>query len=185
MHGWITEPVRLNGSSREGAIHALLARYKRLSNAESAAFMRCLRDQTGGGTGEVAGHWMTWDMIREMAVGGMTIGGHTRTHPVLSSLGLEAQREEIHGCAQRLQQELGSPMRYFAYPVGSPWAFNQDSRKCLEEIHVERAFSYYGGVATNRSDRYDTRRISIETHIDADLFRASVQLPQVFCRPDE
>jgi hypothetical protein len=48
---------------------------------------------------------------------------------------------------------------------------------------VEYAFSYYGGVRTfDDWDRYDIRRIAIESETDSDLFRAMVLLPQVFAR---
>lgn len=183
LRGWFERPVPLPDGDREGAIVAVLRKYKSLQADDAHAFLTCLREAAScGQSGEVQGHWMDWDMIREMAAGGMTIGGHTVTHPVLAALPPERQWEEISGCAQRLQQELGAPMRYFAYPVGSRWAFNDDTKACLDRIGVERAFSYYGGVATRHADRYDVPRIAIESDTDPALFRAVTELPQVFCR---
>lgn len=189
LRDWFEQPVPLGLGDREDTIVALLRKYKSLPCADAQAFLVRLREQAAIAQVDAAEpreHWMDWGMIREMAGGGMAIGGHTITHPVLSALPRERQRDEISGCAQRLQQELGAPMRWFAYPVGSPWAFNNDTKACLEELGVERAFSYYGGVATRHAQRYDVPRIAIESDTEPALFRAVAELPQVFCRrPDE
>lgn len=183
LRDWFAEPVALPAGDREATIVALLRKYKSLQAGDAQAFLVRLREQAScGQCTEAPQHWMDWSMIREMAAGGMTIGGHTVTHPVLAALPRERQWDEISGCAQRLQQELGARMRYFAYPVGSRWAFNDDSKACLEALGVDRAFSYYGGLATRRAERYDVPRIAIESHTDPHLFRAVAQLPQVFCR---
>ncbi|WP_417475366.1 polysaccharide deacetylase family protein [Luteimonas mephitis] len=182
MHDWIATPLQL-AVDREGCINALLRAYKQLGPAPATAFLERLREQTGAsGVGPAPKHWMDWDMIREMAGGGMTIGGHTMDHPVLATLPASAQQQEITGCASRLQEELGQPMDYFAYPVGGRQSFNSDTFACLDQLGTRNAFSYYGGFATRRSHRYDLQRVAIEAHMGQPLFRAITQLPQVFCR---
>ncbi len=47
------------------------------------------------------------------------VGGHTVTHPILSSLPLAAQEEEIHGSRSQLERILGREVYSFAYPYGS------------------------------------------------------------------
>jgi hypothetical protein len=66
--------------------------------------------------------------------------------------------------------------------VGGRDSFNEDTKKCLLEYDVRYAFSYYGGFITESSPRFDMPRVAIEQDTDPDLFRAMVQLPQVFCR---
>jgi len=57
---------------------------------------------TPRGPAESREDWLSWDMAREMNAGGMTIGAHTVTHPVLASIALEDQRrifndfEQLH-----------------------------------------------------------------------------------------
>ena len=85
---------------------------------------------------------MTWDMLREMHAAGMTIGGHTIHHAVLSRLTREEQYEEIGGCCARIAAELKAPVRAFAYAVGGRVAFNLDTRACLRHAGVRTAFSY-------------------------------------------
>jgi peptidoglycan/xylan/chitin deacetylase (PgdA/CDA1 family) len=128
--------------------------------------------------------WMTWDMLREMKAGGMWLGGHTVNHPVLARLDRDRQAQEISGCAKRLREELGEPMRWFSYPVGGPDAFNDDTRECLRDAGVETAFSYYGGYRRfDDWDRYDVRRVAVDADVADTRFRAMLALPQAFARP--
>lgn len=179
---WQADPLGLDGD-RESAIRQVLGIYKGLSFEETRPFLERLAAETGiSPPASVDDEWMDWDMIRAMARGGMTIGGHTVTHPILSSLQEDAQREEIEGCARRLHEELGIAMTHFAYPVGSRTAFNDDTRRLLREAGVRQAFSFYGGMARMDSDLFDLQRIAVGREIGRDLFRAMVELPQVFCR---
>src|SRR5690606_9847283 len=119
LRPWLPEPIAL-GAHREAQVHALLGKYKSLPASEAGAMLADLRTATGLSPPDtVARHWMNWDMVRQMADNGMTIGGHTMTHPILSRLPKERQRQEIEGCAARILAETGRRMEYFAYPVGS------------------------------------------------------------------
>lgn len=181
---WLPEALAL-GDDREPAIRRVLSIYKGLDFTQVAPFRARLAAETGIEPPEtVDGEWMDWDMIREMARGGMTIGGHTVNHPVLASLPVDAQRAEIEGCASRLREELGVEMRHFAYPVGSRRAFDAATMQLLHEAGVQHAYSFYGGVAQAGSAPLDLQRVAVVEDIGTDLFRAMVQLPQVFCRRD-
>ncbi len=173
------------GRGHDAAIGAILRAYKSLPIAESERMLERLRGETGLETpARIDGMWMDWNHIREMADGGMTIGGHTNDHPVLSRLPVERQREEIETCAARIREETGRPMEYFAYPVGSPWAFDDDTVACLEAVGVRRAFSYYGGHAHPGSPRFDTPRMAMERYIELPDLAAMLWAPRLFCRPD-
>jgi peptidoglycan/xylan/chitin deacetylase (PgdA/CDA1 family) len=184
---WLPAPVPFDPPDRGRAICTLLSRFKQLPTADTPAYLDFLADATGRGryAGPDADQmWMTWDMVREMAAGGMWVGGHTVTHPVLGRADRARQEEEILRCGRRLEQELGRPMRSFSYPIGSPTAFNADTRDCLRAAGVRFAFSYYGGYRRfDDWDDYDVRRLAVELDTTPDLFRAMVTLPQVFGRP--
>jgi len=180
LRSHLSSPIIFDKPDRQKAIRALLRIYYRLSSGQCAAFMDALAQATG--TGRYVDvrehHWMTWDMVREMRAGGMTIGGHTVNHPVLARLSRDEQRSEIVGCRRRLEEELGVPMRSFAYPVGQLDSFNVETRECLREAGVQTAFSYYGGFRPIESwDDYDVRRIPIEQSDTFDEFRAKVTAP--------
>jgi peptidoglycan/xylan/chitin deacetylase (PgdA/CDA1 family) len=124
---------------------------------------------------------MTWDMLREMQSAGMTIGGHTVTHPVLANLDEERQRDEIQGCKARIEMELRQTMTLFSYPVGGKTSFNATTQRYLREAGVRYAFSYYGGVSGFKGlNCLDVRRVAVERETTLRELEAVVALPRVF-----
>jgi peptidoglycan/xylan/chitin deacetylase (PgdA/CDA1 family) len=62
---------------------------------------------------------LDWPELGRMAGAGITLGGHTRTHPRLAGMGEAALKDEIEGCAERIEAETGTRPRTFAYPYGA------------------------------------------------------------------
>lgn len=62
---------------------------------------------------------LPWETLRALSgAPGVTIGAHTLTHPMLAKHDADVARHEIVESRQRLETELGMPVRHFAYPVG-------------------------------------------------------------------
>jgi peptidoglycan/xylan/chitin deacetylase (PgdA/CDA1 family) len=61
---------------------------------------------------------MTWDELRELAARGVVVGSHTISHPHLPRLDDAALERELTESRTRLEDELGRPCRYLAYPFG-------------------------------------------------------------------
>jgi peptidoglycan/xylan/chitin deacetylase (PgdA/CDA1 family) len=59
---------------------------------------------------------LTWDQVRAVRKAGHTIGAHTITHPNLAHVTKDEAQSEIVGCKERLEKELGEPIRHFSYP---------------------------------------------------------------------
>lgn len=181
---WLSEDVPLHAPDAESAIASILAAYKSLPTRDAEALL----DHVAEGAGvrrctpeDAVGAWMTWDMAREMRDGGMTIGGHTVSHPILAGLPVERQREEITTCARRLYEELGIAMTSFSYPVGGRGTFTVDTRRLLREQAVALAFSFYGGFARfDRWDPLDVPRIHVGPALDRQGLQATLRLPQLF-----
>ncbi|MFO0891132.1 MAG: polysaccharide deacetylase family protein [Isosphaeraceae bacterium] len=183
---WIPEPVAFDGPDRAGAIRTLLRAYFRTPSKCSEGFLDVVGESTGTGRcprSMASETWMTWDMVREMRSAGMTIGGHTVTHPVLARMPREGQWREISRCGERLAAELGQPMLDFSYPVGRDGAFNDETRQCLRLANVRHAFTFHGGFRQFEDwDDYDIPRVPVESNINLDRFRAMLSLPMVFSR---
>ncbi len=181
LPGYIAQPITYDEPDRERAVRRLLRTYKKLPIERTGPFLEALGEASRSGrhaAGHAAGLWMTWDMLREMRAGGMTIGGHTVNHPILSLMSREAQWKEISGCGQRLREELGAAMQTFSYPIGHRDSFNSETRACLREAGVRSAFSYYGGIHSfPRWDDYDIRRTAVEHDMTFEEFRASAMAP--------
>lgn len=181
---FLPEPLDIGAPNRGRALTTLLRTYKSLAQERTDEYVAAIAHASGSGRHPAAGaetFWMNWDMLRAMSCAGMTIGGHTVNHPVLSQMDKISQQREITLCVDRLKSELGRPVRSFSYPVGARTCFNQDTRDCLRDAGVDFAFTYYGGYSRPAGwDPYDIPRIAIEPYVDTHWFRAMAQLPEVF-----
>jgi peptidoglycan/xylan/chitin deacetylase (PgdA/CDA1 family) len=178
--------ISLEPHDHETSIVELIARYKALPDGDGERFLEQLAGATGSGrpgASDMEGLWMTWEMAREILAAGMSIGGHTVTHPVLARLSRERQREEITVCARRLAEELQIEMKWFAYPVGGRDTFTLMTQEILRDAGVELAFSFYGGYArASRWDPLNVPRVHVRPGLDARQLEATIALPQIFAR---
>lgn len=167
-----------------GAGAEATAAYKRLGEGETEPFLDRVGERTGRGRAPPATDvWLTWEMAREMRDAGMSFAGHSVSHPVLSRLPAERQREEIRGCAERLEAELGVVMRAFSYPVGAPDAFDATTMRLVREAGCEVAFAFAGGYARpGRAEPLAVPRMSVGPWLSADEVIAATVLPQLFAR---
>ena len=171
------------GDARE--IPALLDRVKALPGARRDGFLDRLGASTGAGRAPVAaaeGEWMTWRMARELLTAGMTVGGHTVTHPMLARLDEDAQRAEVMECRARLEAELGVPMRWFSYPNGDRGSFDARTRVIVRDAGVELGFAFHGGFVRRGDawDPYALPRIAVGPRTAGAAFAATITLPAVF-----
>jgi peptidoglycan/xylan/chitin deacetylase (PgdA/CDA1 family) len=167
-----------------GAGAEATAAYKRLGDGETEPFLDRMGERTGRGRAPAATDiWLTWEMAREMRDAGMSFGGHSVSHPVLSRLPAERQREEIRGCAERLEAELGVVMRAFSYPVGAPDAFDATTMRLVREAGCEVAFAFAGGYARpGRTEPLAIPRMSVGPWLSGDEVIGATVLPQLFAR---
>jgi len=61
---------------------------------------------------------LSWKEIRTLASNGICIGAHGRTHASLRGMQAEQIDVEVAGSRQDLEEGLGSPVTFFAYPYG-------------------------------------------------------------------
>lgn len=91
-----------------------------LSQAEitvALQFLRCwteLSDAALRGLGS-----MTWEMLKSMSGKGVTVGSHTKSHPLLAGESADTVRQQVAESRRILEEKLGTPIRHFAYPDGS------------------------------------------------------------------
>ena len=124
---------------------------------------------------------MSWDEIREATAAGITIGSHTHSHRVLSTLNLSEQFEEFRLSKQILEQQLGQTVRSVAYPVGGHEDCHLETGELAEKCGYQLGFSFQTGA--NHLDNmspFGIRRVSAEESIS--LTCAAITLPTVFAR---
>ncbi|MGH8853714.1 MAG: polysaccharide deacetylase family protein [Telluria sp.] len=86
---------------------------------------------------------MTSRQVQELRRGGMQIGAHTHTHPILAKLGRDAARQEIMTSKHHLEALLDEPVTLFAYPNGRP---SQDY--VSETVDLLRELGFRAAVTT-------------------------------------
>ena len=105
---------------------------------------------------------LTWDQVRAMAEGGMTIGGHTVTHLNLPHASPEDAEREIAGCKRDIEAALGVPVRHFSYPNGGGYAyFNDRIVAMVREAGYSTATTSQNGVVRPASDPFRLERVRI------------------------
>lgn len=123
----------------------------------------------------VHGRLMTWDEARELNRFGIAIGGHSLSHPHLAGLTPEQQHGEIIGSCQRIAEEMGCPVRYFAYPYGTSADYDETSVRLVKEAGCVVACSNRYGYNLAGCDRFTLRRIWIDATDTMETFIAKVE----------
>lgn len=121
---------------------------------------------------------LTTDQLRALAADPrITIGAHTRLHPILASSMNEPAETEIRGSRQDLESTLQRPVDLFAYPNGRP---DQDYRAAhvamVRAAGFRAAVSTAQGVATASSDPFQLPRF---TPWGQSMLKFSLQLARV------
>ena len=99
---------------------------------------------------------LTWTEIRTMEESGwVSFGAHTMHHPILANLEDPAEiRREVEECRTVLEQQLGHPMRTFAYPIGKPEHFGDTGLQAVKAAGYEWAVTTIEEANTPQSDPY-------------------------------
>jgi peptidoglycan/xylan/chitin deacetylase (PgdA/CDA1 family) len=100
------------------------------------------------------GSVLTWKQLRELAREGLTLGSHTRTHPIMTQVAPEQMRKEVQGAQEDLQREIGACLPIFCYPNGN---HNDTVVSVLREQGIRLAFTTLSGP--NELDSLDPLRL--------------------------
>lgn len=87
------------------------------------------------------------------------IGAHTITHPTLSALSSQEQKEEIIGSKKRLESIIDKPVTTFAYPYGSTKDFTEVAVDIVRSTGFNVAVSTVSGVVDLNGDLFSLPRV--------------------------
>lgn len=140
-------------------------RIKRILNYEAPypvadrALSRLFEHYIGDSGAFARALYLSAAQVREMARGGMTFGFHTHSHPVLSRLDREEQRNELRHGPRLIRDLTGQQTVSFCYPYGFPHTYNADTLQILEEHGYSMAFNTVRREAVvGREPRYELPR---------------------------
>lgn len=105
------------------------------------------------------GLMLTPEMVVNLDRAGIEIGGHTISHPILTSLEDDSSRLEIEGGKKELEAIIGKPVRLFAYPNGKVGKdFDERHTRMAREAGFSAAFTTSVGAVTSAQDRFQLPR---------------------------
>lgn len=129
------------------------------------------------GTGLASsGPMMTSAQVQRMHRGGMSIGAHTVTHPILARLLPAEVRSEVAESKRFLESLLQERVGLFAYPNGKPNVdYRASDAELIRGLDFDGAVTTAWGVADGRSDLMQLPRF---TPWDRTRFRFGARLAQ-------
>lgn len=107
---------------------------------------------------------------------GMTIGGHTLSHPVLARTSAELAWKEILEGRKGLQRAVGRPIWAFAYPFGDAGSVSEREFDFAQEAGYECAFLNFGGCVSeaSRQRRFALPRLHVSANMQLSELEALV-----------
>ncbi len=114
---------------------------------------------------------LTWEEIQEMQLSGLiTFGAHTMTHPILTRVSRDVAFVEIRDSKCLVEEKVGSPVQFFAYPNGSRDDFDEDIMAMVKECGYRAACSTISREHFKKVDIYSLPRTDITTNVCCGLF---------------
>lgn len=117
-----------------------------------------------GDPGAFARHlYLTPPMVRALVAGGMTVGGHTVSHRVLSRLSTEEQEGELSQAIIAIRALTGQHSIPFCYPYGHRNTYNVDTLTHLQRLGYSLSFTavrglvHFGKDPLHELPRFDTK----------------------------
>jgi peptidoglycan/xylan/chitin deacetylase (PgdA/CDA1 family) len=90
---------------------------------------------------------LAWEEVREMSDNGISFGGHTLTHPLLTYIPPQQAEREIYLSKKIIEEQIAKPVITFSYPVGN---FDASIERMVKDAGYSAAVSMTPGY--NRSD---------------------------------
>lgn len=113
-----------------------------------------------------------WEEARELLADGFQMGAHTASHPRLTTVDDDRCRAELAGARERLERELGAPVRHLAYPFG---AWDRRVRELARGTGYETACSTQPGLSPVDDDLLALHRVTVYGHDSFADFRSRVR----------
>jgi peptidoglycan/xylan/chitin deacetylase (PgdA/CDA1 family)/glycosyltransferase involved in cell wall biosynthesis len=129
------------------------------------AVLYLVRDRIG------AAGYLSADQIKPLAAEGLEIGSHSLSHPRLTTLPEERQREEIAASRLALSEVAGIPPETFAYPYGD---LDATSERLAQQAGYAAALGVTEGYAYLHSPPFNLPRFVVDGRWPLWLFKLIV-----------
>ena len=144
---------------RRAAITAIIGKVKHRNPAERLQLVQAVAEACAASL--PTDLMMRSDQVRAMRQGGMLVGAHTVSHPILAGLSASDTRREIADSRDCLQAILGEPVSLFAYPNGKPVDdYSDETVGIVRDLGFKAAVSTAWGAARADTDRHQLPRFT-------------------------
>ena len=103
-------------------------------------------------------NYLTWEQLREMEENGITVESHTMNHYKLEELPDDEIRSELLNSKQLLEEKLGHPVEFLAYPTGT---YNLHIAGIAKAVGYKGAYTIKYGNVDLGSNFYALERVPI------------------------
>jgi peptidoglycan/xylan/chitin deacetylase (PgdA/CDA1 family) len=107
---------------------------------------------------------LDWGLVRELDAGGVRVESHGIAHRPLAELPLDEAVREIAVSKLRLEEELGRPVRAYAYVKGSEAHFHPVHESILRQAGYELGFTSISRANGPATDRFRLGRYNVEPY---------------------
>lgn len=114
--------------------------------------------------------FLTSGQINKLVKNGITIGAHTKSHPILSQVDQRTAREEICGSRRILEERFNSAVHFFSYPNGNPDDFSEDTIEILKDSQFKAAVTLIPGKSGPGDNLFRLKRIEIDEFDSLSVF---------------
>jgi peptidoglycan/xylan/chitin deacetylase (PgdA/CDA1 family) len=154
-----THPGAAEAAARRTLLTSIANELRPLRPRAREDAMAAIRAWAGqvSGDGSTRARALTIGELKQLAASEyIEIGAHTVSHPVLSLLTRDEQREEVHQSRIDLQSVAGAPVTSFSYPHG---AYSAETRKIVAEAGFTIACCSKPDVLRPTSDALSVPRL--------------------------
>ncbi|GAB4468892.1 MAG: polysaccharide deacetylase family protein [Burkholderiaceae bacterium] len=165
-------------AARRTAIDRILTRIKHEKPERRLALVERIEEACGARLQTAL--MMRAEQVARLAAGGMDVGAHTISHPILTRLSPAQAREEIVGSKAVLESIVGRRVSLFAYPNGVPMQdYGAEHVQMVRGAGFDAAVSTAWGVARPGADPLQLPRF---TPWDRTRSRFALRLAQNMAR---
>jgi peptidoglycan/xylan/chitin deacetylase (PgdA/CDA1 family) len=146
-----TDPERKLSLKRLKGFLKKLPQPEIVQRAEEIAGRLGVSPQTNGVLG--------WEALRRLSGQGVTLGAHSRNHPLMDRIPAEEAMAEVVGSLEDLRREIGQTPPIFAYPDGR---YSRETVDVLRQAGIALAFTTRRGAnVLGKTAPLELRRINI------------------------
>ena len=96
--------------------------------------------------------------IKEIEDAGNIIGGHSKSHNLLSVLTKNSQYDQVVKANDELNKILNFDINCFSYPYGGKDSYNEITKQILKENNIKYAFCVDPNDITPKLDKFELPR---------------------------